>query len=257
MRGCLSPLWSPTERNDASLCLCEQALRIDNRNVRALVILAVRSLVRGRSLLRDNPQADRVKADELTSRALAVDSNNYLAHFARSYFLAAQRPDEAIAEAERSLALNPSFLPTYSSLWLAERAAGRFEKADEYADEALRLSPRDTLAYVYLFEKGVGKFTVSRYEDATDFFKGSMAENPEYVPSYLLLTASLALSGHDRDASETLRRYLELPLDIPRTIAEVRTRQPDDAPALRSYHDRRRAQSGAAGGVSFGAHAGK
>ena len=104
-----------------AFALCEQALRIDNRNVRALVILAVRSLVRGRSLLRDNPQADRVKADELTSRALAVDSNNYLAHFARSYFLAAQRPDEAIAEAERSLALNPSFLPTYS---LARRARG-------------------------------------------------------------------------------------------------------------------------------------
>jgi hypothetical protein len=78
---------------------------------------------------------------------------------------------------------------------------------------------------------------VSRYEDATDFFKGSMAENPEYVPSYLLLTASLALSGRDRDASETLRRYLELRLDIPRTIAEVGTRQPDEL-LLRSYHDR-------------------
>ena len=93
--------------------LCEQALQIDNRNVRALAILALRLMVRGRNLQSVDPQADRLRADELISRALAVDSNNYLAHYARSFLLAAQRPDEAIGEAERTLALNPSFVPAY------------------------------------------------------------------------------------------------------------------------------------------------
>ena len=102
----------------------------------------------------------------------------------------------------------------------------------------MRLSPRDTLAYEYLSEKGVGLFTLSRYEEATDFFKRSIAANPEYALAYMNLTASLALSGHDAEARETLRRYLALPLDIPKTIAQFKTRQPYDAPSLRSYYDR-------------------
>jgi cytochrome c-type biogenesis protein CcmH/NrfG len=93
--------------------LCEQALAIDSRNVRALVILALRHLVLARNLQSDDPQTDRLKAGELISRALAVDSNNYLAHYARAFFLAEQSPEEAIAEGERVLALNPSFIPVY------------------------------------------------------------------------------------------------------------------------------------------------
>jgi adenylate cyclase len=151
--------------------LCERALLIDTRNVRALVILALRSLVLAHNLQSADPQADIRRGDELISRALAVDSNNYLVHYARSYLLAPQRPEEAIAEAEQSLALNPSFLPVYTSLWMAYWTIGRLEKADEYADAALRLGPHDTLAYVYFQEKVVGLFTLSRYDEATNFFK--------------------------------------------------------------------------------------
>jgi adenylate cyclase len=218
--------------------LCEQALRIDNRNVRALVILALRRLALVRNLQSVDPQADRVRADELVSRALAVDSNNYLAHYARSFFLAPQRPDEAIVEAERTLALNPSFVPAYISLWIANWTAGRTEKADEYADAALRLSPHDSLAYLYLGEKGDGLFNQSRYEAATEFFKRAIAVSPEPVSLYFRLAASLALSRHDAEASDALQHYLALPLDIPKTIAQFKARQPFDTPYLRSYYDR-------------------
>jgi adenylate cyclase len=195
-------------------------------------------LVLARNLQSDDPQTDRLKAGELISRALAVDSNNYLAHYARAFFLAEQSPEEAIAEGERVLALNPSFIPVYIPLWTANWTAGRFDKATEYAEAALRLGPHDTLAYVYLLEKADGLFIQSRYEEAAEFFKRSIAANPEYAPSYIMLTASLALSGHDAEASETLRRYLALPLDIPKTLTQLKARQPYDTPYLRSYYDR-------------------
>ena len=138
--------------------LCEQALRIDKDNVRALAILALRLSVQVFNLQSVDPQADRLRADELISRALAVDSNNYLAHYAKSWFLnpSVRRP-KAIVEAERTLALNPSFLPVYTSLWIANWAAGRLEKADEYADAALRLGPHDSLAYVFLNDIALAK----------------------------------------------------------------------------------------------------
>jgi tetratricopeptide (TPR) repeat protein len=84
----------------------------------------------------------------------------------------------------------------------------------------------------------MGLFTQSRYEGATDFFKHAIAVNPEYALAYIRLTASLALSGHDAEARDTLRRYLAMPLDVPKTIAQFKARQPDDTPNLRSYHDR-------------------
>jgi adenylate cyclase len=141
----------------------------------------------------------------LISRALAIDSNNYFAHYAKSSYLAAQRQDEAIVEAERTLALNPSFLPAYISLWIANWTAGRTEKADQYDDEALRLGPHDSLAVVFLGEKGDGLFIRSRYEEATEFFKRAIAVAPEAVQPSFKLAASLALSGHDAEAREALR----------------------------------------------------
>ena len=218
--------------------LCEQALRIDKNNVRALVVLAIRRLALLYNWQSIDPQADRLAADDLISRALAIDSNNYFAHYARSQFLAPQRPDEAIVEAERALALNPSFLPAYISLWVADWTAGRTEKADQYLDEALRLGPHDSLANVFLGEKGDGLFNQSRYEAATEFFKRAIAVAPEAVNPNFKLAASLALSGHDAEAREALGRYLALPLDIPRTIAQFKARQPYDTPNLRSYYER-------------------
>jgi tetratricopeptide (TPR) repeat protein len=218
--------------------LCERALEIDDRNVRALVILALRLMVRVQFLQSADPQADLSKSDELVSRSLAIDSNNYLVRYARAYLLALQRRDGATDEAERALALNPSFLPTYLALWTANWMAGRPEKANEYADVALRLSPHDPLVFSFFREKGFGLFAQSHYEEATEAFKRSIAANPDYEISYMMLTASLALTGHEEEARETLRRYLALPVDKAKTIAEIKAHQPFDSPFLRDYYDR-------------------
>ena len=221
-----------------AFALCERALEMDGRNIRALAILGVRSEARAAVLLSDDPKAELRRADEFTARALALDSNYYMAHYARAYFLAYQRPDEAIAEAERALALNPSFLPTYIALWSASWTAGRPEKAIDYAETALRLSPRDPLTYVFLRGKGMGLFSLSRYEEAAEAFGSSIAANPESAPSYLLLTASLALAGRDADAREMLQRYLAFPTAPARSIAQVKRRQPFESPFMREFYDR-------------------
>jgi adenylate cyclase len=218
--------------------LCERALEMDGHNVRALAVLAVRLRAQVINLASDDPVSELRRADELTARALALDPNNYLAHYARALFLAIDRPDESIAEAEQALTLNPSFLPIYIALSSANLSAGRPLKAVEYAETALRLSPHDPLAYAFLRDKGFGLFSLSRYQEAKEAFRQSVAVNPELAISYVMLTASLALAGQDADARDTLRRYLALPSAAAKSIAQFRSRQPYDSPFLREVYDR-------------------
>jgi adenylate cyclase len=185
---------------EATYTLCDRALEMDGRNIRALAILAIRSLARVINFVNDDPKSELRRADDLTAQALAVDSNNYLAHYARSLFLAFERPDEAIVEGERALALNPSFAPTYNALSTGSVSAGQPQKAIEYAETALRLSPHDPLAYAFVRDKGLARFTLTRYKEAADAFRASTAINPDLAINFLMLAASAALQGQDADA---------------------------------------------------------
>jgi adenylate cyclase len=218
--------------------LCERALEMDAHNVRVLAILAIRSLARVISFVNDEPKSELRRADDLTSRALALDPNDYLTHHARALFLAFERPDEAIAEAERALALNPSFLAAYNALSTASLSAGRPQKAVQYAETALRLGPHDPLAYAFLRNKGVGLFSLSRYGEATNAFRASIAANPDLAVGFVMLAASLAMNGQDADAREVMQRYLAAPARSAKSIAQFRNLQPYDTPFLREVFDR-------------------
>jgi adenylate cyclase len=223
---------------ESTYALCDRALEMDTQNVRVLAILAIRSLARVINFVNDDPESELRRADDLTARALAVDPNNYLAHYARALFLAFERPDEALVEADRALALNPSFLPTYNALSTANLSAGHPQKAVDYAETALRLSPHDPLAYAFLRDKGFALFSLSHYKEGAEAFSESVAVNPELAISFAMLTASLALAGRDTDARESLRRYLALPIGAAKSIAQLRGRQPSDSPFLREVYDR-------------------
>ena len=140
---------------DAGYRLCEQALDADPNNVLALTTLSVKfylPVMIGRSA---DPQADLKRADELASRALALDANSWAAHFAKGEVLRAERRfDDAIAEYERALALDPNAANAYASLGDTYSALGQYEKAIEFMDKAIRLSPHDpALSFWYCHEK--------------------------------------------------------------------------------------------------------
>jgi tetratricopeptide (TPR) repeat protein len=89
-------------------------------------------------------EGDLRRADELITQAIAIDPNLHFAHRIKGWVLIQQkRPEEAIVEGERSLALNPSFIDAYTLLCLANYSVDRPERTWELADKAIRLSPRD------------------------------------------------------------------------------------------------------------------
>ena len=108
---------------NATWSLCEQALASDPNNVRALTFLAAKFLPRNRGA---DTRNDLNRADELASKALALDPNYSDAHFVKARVLQSQfRLDEAIAEDQRTLELNPSDVYAYEDIGFAYRRLWR------------------------------------------------------------------------------------------------------------------------------------
>jgi adenylate cyclase len=222
----------------AAFDLCDRALHIDNANVFALIGMTLRYIFPVVEAQSRDPQADIGRANELVSRALAIDPNFYFAHFAKAYVLMAQRrTQEAVTEGERSLALNPSFIDAYLALCAANNFLGRPDRALELADKAIRLSPRDPHLRILYHMKGWAFFMKRQDDQAVEWLR--RAEGGD-VFTELILAAALALAGQQADAQETLKRYLAVNGVTTSTIAQLRKQQLSlaDNPTWLAYNER-------------------
>jgi TolB-like protein/class 3 adenylate cyclase/cytochrome c-type biogenesis protein CcmH/NrfG len=232
---------SDPARIAAAFSLCERALQTDSRNVVALSLLAFKYIIPAINAQSANPQADIREADELATRALAIDPGSYVAHLAKAYVLIAQnRAEEGIVEAERSLALNPSFINAYWALAEASNFAGRPDRALEFSDTAIRLSPRDPLLWAFYHDKGWAFFMKGQYDQAIEWLRRATAIAPSVKFTQLRLASALALTGHEAEAHEALRRYLGLAGVNSTTIAQLRAGQLAiaDNPVWVEYNER-------------------
>jgi TolB-like protein/class 3 adenylate cyclase len=207
---------------DAAYALCEQALAIDPNNVRALQALGVKFYMRAPVGASVDRKGDLERADELESKALALDPDWTWPHDVKGGILRLQaRYQEAVAEHERALALDPSNEDAAASVGMDYTMLGRFDKSLEYFDQAIVGSPHDpSLAYWY-GGKAWANFGLKNYDQAIDLARQAIAIKPNYNQfSHVFLVAALALAGHEAEAREALQRYLALPSTGPRkTIA--------------------------------------
>jgi adenylate cyclase len=216
--------------------LCERALERDERNVRALVSLSFKFTDRILSEQSPDRESDVRQASELVSRALATDPNDYGAHFAKAeILLGQQRFEEAIAEAERSLALNPSFVSAYSALSVASSFLGRPQEALDYADKAMRLSPRDPNLYAFYLNKGFALSLLDQDDQAIGWLRRAVAAAPQWPLPQVLLAAALSLTGHESEARDVLNRYLSLTWTRARTIAQFKEQMPSNNPLFLAF----------------------
>jgi adenylate cyclase len=216
--------------------LCERALERDERNVRALVNLSFKFTDRILSEQSPDRESDVRQASELVSRALETDPNDYGAHFAKAeILLGQQRFEEAIVEAERSLALNPSFVSAYSALSVASSFLGRPQEALDYADKAMRLSPRDPNLYAFYLNKGFALSLLDQDDQAIGWLRRAVAAAPQWPLPQVLLAAALSLTGHEPEARDVLNRYLSLTWTRARTIGQFKEQMPSNNPLFLAF----------------------
>jgi adenylate cyclase len=197
---------------DAAYALCEQALAIDPNNVRALQALGVKFLMSALFSVSSDPKGDLARADELESKALALDPDWTWPHDVKGIILRSQgRTEEAKAEHERALALDPGNVDAPGQFGMDYRFLGQFDKSAEYLDRAILASPSDPALNYWYDSKAWANFGLKNYDQAIESARRAIAINPNNPFAHLALVAALALTDHNAEAREALQRYLALP----------------------------------------------
>jgi adenylate cyclase len=202
---------------------CDEALRLDPQNAIALGVRAARLLDGVDRAQSADRGGDLRRAEKDLTTMLAVNPNDPWAHALKVFLLRLERqPEQAIAEGERSVALNPAFVPTYYWLCAAYTDAGQSEKAIDCVDKAIRLSPHDPALYGMQMTKAGALETLGREEEALDWVRRSLALSPANPIAQRHEIALLEFLGRDDEAKEAYRRYSALPGPKVSTIAELR-----------------------------------
>ena len=183
-------------------------------------------------------EADLDKAEELISRALALDADSDIAHFAKSWVnMGRNRHEQAIGEAERALALGADYVRVNFVRCNANGCLGRPDRTLEFADEAIRLSPRDPALRIFYFLKGWAFFMKQQYEATINWCRRAEHVDP-FVD--LLLAAAFALTGRPAEAKKALDHYRAYPLVKTTTVAQLRALQAAlaDNPEWNAWNER-------------------
>jgi adenylate cyclase len=111
---------------------------------------------------------------------------------------------------ERALALSPSSAFALFMGSNVQAFAGNAERAIEWAERALRVSPIDRLAYVPHIALALAFILQGRYEEAANAARRSVQSNPEFSVSHSLLAAALAKLGRMEAARSEAEKVLTL-----------------------------------------------
>jgi TolB-like protein/predicted Zn-dependent protease len=181
--------WRYTQETNAQARqMFEKAVALDPQYAEAYVWLGVTYWTEWFQHWSADPQnLERTLA--LAQQALALDDSLPFAHSLLSgVYAQKQQYDQALAEGERAIALNPNNGDSYAFQAQALWFTGRPEEALRMVEQAMRLNPR--YPPFYLFELGTAYFWTGRYAEAVATLKEALSRRPTHVPTHLTLTDS-------------------------------------------------------------------
>ncbi|HET7884978.1 MAG TPA: adenylate/guanylate cyclase domain-containing protein [Bradyrhizobium sp.] len=205
----------------------ERALKIDSRNVGALVGLASVDATAGAFMLTDDRSRLLALAESNAIRALSLDPDRALAHrVLGTIYNMTNRHVQAIAECEQALTLDRNLADAHAVIGMAKYYLGRAGETEGHILEAFRLSPRDIYAHRWMQFMGVSKMQLGADAEAAVWLRRSVEGNRNSPLSHFLLAAALSLQGSLEEAR--LAAAAGLALNPGFTIRRFRASQPSD-----------------------------
>ena len=215
----------------------DRALDLDPDNVGALVMRAWVDLAVAIHLRTEDSRERFRSAEADLGKALRVRPETADAHVALGLLrLHTNRAEQGIAECERGLAIDRNHPHAHALIGVGKTLTGRYEETEAHVLEALRISPHDRRAGMWLMIAATAKLWAGRDEEAVARLSQSIKLDPNEPMRHIYLAAALACLGRVGEAREAARVGLELNPGF--TIARDRADTYSDYPVFLASRDR-------------------
>jgi TolB-like protein len=207
----------------------EAALRLDPDNVSALIGVASAHMWAVNMYTSDDRVGQIRAAEAAATKALNLAPNSAQAHLTYGIVLYAMRgADRALREFEFAIALDGKLAAAHAYIGLMKVFLGRPGETQAHVAEAMRLSPRDPLLFLWHFYIGVADIHRGRVVQPLESLRKSVEINPNWGLSQFVLAGALGLAGLLAEAAEVCNVARRLAPNF--TIAKLRTEAVSDNP---------------------------
>jgi TolB-like protein/class 3 adenylate cyclase len=214
-----------------------RALALDPDNIEAAVAAAQVDVSVGSAFMADDGAVHFDAAETALNRVLFRVPNHPRAHMLLGAVqLQTSRVAKGVAECQQALALDRNLADAHGFIGLGKYQLGRGEDVEGHIQEALRLSPRDTRAFLWFMFVGLGKLAINADLEALDWFGRSLEANRNHALSHFHFAAAQALVGDLKEARSTAEAGLAL--DRSFTIRRYRINAKGDNPTYLAKRER-------------------
>lgn len=216
----------------------QEALAADPNSARAWTGLALSYLSDIQTRQSAEPEKLAALAEEAIQRALTIDHEYSVAHYAQGHLrMVRDDPAAALASYERALAMNPSDAWSHARIAQALLALGRFDEVAAPVDRGRRISPLEApqvsfgqaVAGAALFHKG-------QDDAAYRHFQAAALANPNNATAWALIAAVDALYDRADAAAQAMARLKALRPTA--TVSLFRKTVVGNGPALQRGNER-------------------
>src|SRR5262249_24229790 len=153
---------------------------------------------------------DLAESHAAAARSISLDDRDPYTHYTFCWTSLLRRMHaQALAEAQRSIDLNPNFALGFFALGVVRVHIGHFREALDSLLRSLRLNPNDPKAGAFLGYVALAHYPQENYEEAVHY--GELGIRPRHVHfSLRTLLASLGQLGRTEEAKPLLGEYVSL-----------------------------------------------
>jgi TolB-like protein len=188
-----------------------RSLALDPSNIEAAVAAAQVDVSVGSAFMADDVNVHFDAAERALNSVLLHAPGHPRAHMLLGAVqIQTSRIDNGISQCRRSLVLDRNLADAHGFIGLGKYQSGRSEEVEGHIQEALRLSPRDTRAFLWFMFVGLGKLSINADREAVDWFRRSIEVNGNHALSYFHSATALALLGDLKAARSTAEAGLAL-----------------------------------------------
>jgi adenylate cyclase len=197
------------EDNALARRMFEEAIRSDPDWAQPYFLLGWTYLMESLSGSSSSFESSFEEAINLGRKSLTMDGSLPGPHGLMSQiYLYKRRHDQAIAEAQKAVALAPSLAFAYEWLGSALMFAGRSHEAVRFLEKAIRLNPFPP-AY-WIRNLGEAHRMTKQYKEAITEFKKAIQTNPRYLECHVSMACTYSLMGRKDDAEAAASEVLEI-----------------------------------------------